>query len=293
MKQQRTLIVLAVAVMAAGIAAYGVYSALRRIPVREVEVGSVPVVVAAEPIALGTRLTTAHLRVAAWPARNPVPGAFSDPQQVVDRGVIATIAENEPVTAFKVAGPESGSGLPPVIPEGMRAVSIRVNDVVGVAGYVTPGTHVDVVLSVSNAGASHGTEPMARTVVGNVLVLTAGTRFDRPEGRNAEAPQRSSVVTLAVLPEDGERIALASTQGSLSLALRNPADAEPVKTQGMKLSVLMRGPGGQPVIEQQENRAVAIRPRVTPVVAQPPPPPPPVYRVEAIRAAKRTEEVID
>jgi pilus assembly protein CpaB len=129
---------------------------------------------------------------------------------------------------------------------------------------------------------------MARTVISNVLVLTAGTRFDQQEAKNGQA-QRSSVVTLAVLPEDGERVALASTQGDLSLALRNPADAEPTKTPGMRMSVLMRGPGGQPVIEQRENRAVAIRPKVVPVV----PPPPPVYRVEAIRAAKRSEEVID
>jgi len=92
-----------------------------------------------------------------------------------------------------------------------------------------------------------------------------------------------------VLPEDGERVALASTQGELSLALRNPVDAEPTKTPGMRMSVLMRGPGGQPIIEQRVDRPVAIRPKVVPVV----PPPPPVYRVEAIRAAKRTEEVID
>jgi len=242
--------------------------------------------VASAPIPVGTRLTADHLRVAAWPARNPVPGAFSDPKQAIERGVITTIAENEPVTAFKVAGPESGSGLPPVIPEGMRAMSIRVNEIVGVAGFVMPGTRVDVVLSVGNPGAGHGNEPMARTVISNVLVLTAGTRYDQAEGRNGE-PQRSSVVTLAVLPEDGERIALASTQGALSLALRNPADAEPTKTPGMKMSVLMRGPGGQPIIEQRQFTAVAIRPR-TPVV----PPPPPIYRVEAIRAAKRTEEVV-
>ena len=288
MKQQRTLIVLVVALIAAGIAAYGVYSAVQSMPVREVEVRSVPVVVAAEPIPVGARLTPDQLRVVAWPARNPVPGAFSDPKQAVDRGVIATLAENEPVTAFKVAGPESGSGLPPVIPEGMRAISIRINEIVGVAGFVVPGTHVDVVLAVNNPGAAHGTEPMARTVISNVLVLTAGTRFDQQEAKNGQ-PQRSAVVTLAVLPEDGERIALASTQGDLSLALRNPADAAPTQTPGMKLSVLMRGPGGQPVIEQRENRAVAVRPRVVPVI----PPPPPVYRVEAIRAAKRSEEVID
>lgn len=286
MKQQRTLIVLVVAVLAAGIAAYGVYSAVQSMPVREVEVGSVPVVVASQPIPIGTRLTTDQLRVVAWPARNPVPGAFTDPTQAVDRGVIATLAENEPVTAYKVAGPESGSGLPPVIPEGMRAMSIRVNDIVGVAGFVMPGTHVDVVLAVNNPGAGHGNEPMARTVVSNVLVLTAGTRFDQQESKNGQA-QRSSVVTLAVLPEDGERIALASTQGDLSLALRNPADAMPTKTPGMRLSVLMRGPGGQPVIEQRPNRIVAIRP-AAPVV----PPPPPIYRVEAIRAAKRSEEVV-
>jgi len=286
MKQHRTLIVLAVAVIAAGVAAYGVYAAIQNMPVREVEVASVPVVVAARPVPVGARLTTDDMRVAAWPARNPVPGAFTDPRQAADRGVIETLAENEPVTVYKVAGPESGSGLPPVIPEGMRAITIRVNEVVGVAGFVMPGTRVDVVLSVDNPGAAHGQEPMARTVLSNVLVLTAGTRYDQQEGRNGE-PQRSSVVTLAVLPEDAERIALASVQGSLSLALRNPADAEPTKTPGMKLSVLMRGPGGQPIIEQRPNRIFAVRPR-EPVV----PPPPPVYRVEAIRAAKRTEEVV-
>jgi pilus assembly protein CpaB len=287
MKQQRTLIVLAVAVIAAGVAAYGVYAAIQRMPVREVEVATIPVVVAARPIPVGERLAPDDVRVAAWPARNPVPGAFADPKQAIDRGVIAMLAENEPVTVYKVAGPESGSGLPPVIPEGMRAMSIRVNEVVGVAGFVMPGTRVDVVLSVANPGKANGDEPMARTVVSNVLVLTAGTRFDQQESKNGQA-QKSSVVTLAVLPEDGERIALASNQGELSLALRNPADAEPTKTPGMKLSVLMRGPGGQPVIEQRQFRTVAIRPVATPVV----PPPPPVYRVEAIRAAKRTEEVV-
>ena len=286
MKQQRTFIVLAVAVITAGIAAYGMYLAIQSRPVREVEIASVPVVVAAKPIPVGARLTAEDLKVAAWPARTPVPGAFADTKMLVDRGTIAIVAENEPVTAFKVAGPESGSGLPPVIPEGMRAMSISVNDVVGVAGFVLPGTHVDVLLSVDNPGGANGSEPMARTVVSNVLILTAGTRYDRQEGQGGE-PQRVGVVTLAVLPEDGERIALASTQGRLSLALRNPADALETKTAGIKLSALMRGPGAQPINEQQQFRTVAIR--RAPAL---PPPPPPVYRVEAIRAAKRTEEVV-
>jgi pilus assembly protein CpaB len=291
MKQQRTLIVLAVAVITAGVAAYGVSSAIQRMPVREVEIGTVPVVVAAKPIPVGARLTKEDLRVIAWPARNPVPGAFSTVEPVVNRGVIDTLSENEPVTSYKVAGPEAGAGLPPVIPAGMRAVSVRVNDVVGVAGFVMPGTRVDVIVSVNNDSGSRGQgDAMARTVVSNVLVLTAGTRFDRQDPKN-DRPQPTSVVTLAVLPEDGERIALASQQGSISLALRNPLDIDPTKTPGIKLAALMKAPGEQPVLDQKENRVVARRPIIQQVVA-PPPVVPAVYRVETIRAAKRTEEVV-
>jgi pilus assembly protein CpaB len=293
MKQQRTLIVLAVAVITAGIAAYGVSNAIQRMPVREVEIGTVPVVVATQAIPVGTRLTKEQLRVIAWPAKNPVPGAFADVQSVVNRGVISTLGENEPVTSYKVAGPEAGAGLPPVIPQGMRAVSVRVNEVVGVAGFVMPGTHVDVIVSVADDGAGRGGGggAMARTVVSNVLVLTAGTRYDRQDPKNTQ-PQPTTVVTLAVIPEDGERIALAMQHGNISLALRNPVDVDPTKTQGIRLAALMRAPGDQPVIDVKENRVV--RPRIIQQVVAAPPPPvvPAVYRVETIRAAKRTEEVV-
>jgi pilus assembly protein CpaB len=170
----------------------------------------------------------------------------------------------------------------------MRAVSIRVNDVVAVAGFVMPGTRVDVIVSVNNAGEGKA-EPMARTVVSNLLVLTAGTRYDKQDPNNAN-PQPVAVVTLAVLPEDAERIALATTQGTLSLALRNPTDVEPTKTPGVRLATLMRGPGAQPIVEQRENRPVAVRPKIVQVVA--PPVAPAVYRVETIRAAKRADEIV-
>jgi len=288
MKQQRTLIVLAVAVITAGIAAYGVSRAIQQMPVREVEIGTVPVVVANEPVPVGARLTEQQVRVIAWPAKSPIPGAFSDVKAVVNRGVISGLAQNEPITSTKVAGPEAGAGLPPIIPVGMRAVSMRVNDVVGVAGFVMPGTHVDVVLSVANDG--QGGQPMARIVVSNVLVLTAGTRYDKQDPNNA-TPQPTSVVTVAVLPEDGERIALAASQGSMSLALRNPTDVDPTKTSGIRLAMLMRGPGAQPIIEQQESRPVAIRPRIVKEVVAAPVVPA-VYHVETIRAAKRADEVV-
>ena len=282
-KQHRTLIVMAVAVVTAAVGSYGVYRAVLQMPVREVEVASVQVVVAAQPIPMGTRLHPNQLRVVAWPSRNPVPGAFADPKQLVDRGVIQPIGENEPITTTKVASLEAGAGLPPVIPEGMRAISVKVNEVVGVAGFVVPGTIVDLLVTVRPSNTPSD-EPMTRTVVSKVQVLTAGTKFDQEKSKNGE-PIPTSVVTLAVLPEDAERIALASNEGKITLALRNPLDIKSTDTKGVKLNALMRGTGPEPVIDHTRNRVIAK-------VAPPTPPPPPIYTVETIRAAKRSAEVV-
>lgn len=290
MKQHRTLIVMTVAVITAGLAALGVYQAVQRLPVRKVEMETVPVVVATRAIPLGTRLTTDDLKVVAWPARTQMPGAFSNVPALLDRGVIAPIGPNEPVTAMRVAGPESGAGLPPIIPAGMRAISVRVNEVVGVAGFVLPGTRVDVLVAVGDDGdESNRKQPMARTVVNNVQVLTAGTRYDQEESKTGK-PQRSTVVTLAVLPADGERIALASNEGQLSLVLRNPLDVDAADTAGIKLAALMKGTGPEPVLDVPKRKMV---PAKKPVAAAPAPPVPQIYKVEAIRAAKRTEEAVN
>jgi pilus assembly protein CpaB len=155
--------------------------------------------------------------------------------------------------------------------------------VVGVAGFVVPGTRVDVLVTVRNTGNAAAQEPMTRTVVSHVEVLTAGTKYDQEKSKEGE-PIQTSVVTLAVLPEDAERIALASNEGKITLALRNPLDVEATDTRGIKLPALMRGTGPEPVVDPERNRVVARRP--------PPTPPPPVYTVEAIRAAKRSNEVV-
>jgi pilus assembly protein CpaB len=281
-KQHRTLVVMLVAVLTAALGSYGVYRAVLSMPVREVEVASVNVVVAAQSLTMGTRLHANHLRVVAWPSRNPVAGAFADPKELVDRGVISPIAENEPITTSKVASAEAGAGLPPVIPEGMRAISVRVNEVVGVAGFVVPGTIVDVLVTVRAADAKD--EPMTRTVVSKVQVLTAGTKYDQEKSKSGE-PIPTSVVTLAVIPEDAERIALASNEGKITLALRNPLDIDSTDTKGVKLAALMRGKNPEPVIDRARNRVVA-KP------APPAPPPPQIYTVETIRAAKRGSEVV-
>jgi pilus assembly protein CpaB len=285
-RQYRTLIVLAVAVVTAGIATFAVLRAVQRIPVREVEVATSQVVVASRSLPVGTRLEAAHLRVVGWPSRNPVPGAFSEPAELLNRGVIVTVQENEPITATKVASAEAGAGLPPVIPEGMRAISVRVNDVVGVAGFVVPGTYVDVLVTVRNPEEKMD-QPMTRTVVSHVQVLTAGTKYDQEKAKDGE-PIAATVVTLMVLPDDAERIALATNEGKVTLALRNPLDISPTETKGVRLASLMRGAGPEPVVDPAKNRVV-------PRKAAPPPAPPPapsVYTVETIRAAKRAEEVV-
>lgn len=281
-KQHRTLIVMAVAVITAGLASFGVYRAIQQIPAREVEVASMHIVVAAQPLPVGTRLHENHLRLVAWPARNPVNGSFSDPKKLVDRGVITPVAENEPITESKVASPEAGAGLPPVIPAGMRAISVRVNEVIGVAGFVVPGTRVDLLVTVKSPDKGND-EPMTRTVVSHVQVLTAGTKYDQENSKDGK-PIPTSVVTLMVLPEDAERIALASNEGKITLALRNPLDVAPTDTRGVRLAALMRGTGPEPIIDPARNRVVARK--------APPTPPPTVYTVETIRAAKRSAEVV-
>src|SRR5229473_1442259 len=147
-RRTRTGAVVALAVVLATLATAGVYRAIQRIPVREVEIATAQAVVAARPLPMGTLLTKDDVKVVAWPARTPLAGGFTSIDQVTNRGVITALSENEPLTETKLAAAGSGGGLPPSIPQGMRAISVRVNEVIGVAGFVVPGTNVDVLVTV-------------------------------------------------------------------------------------------------------------------------------------------------
>jgi pilus assembly protein CpaB len=288
-RNTRTLIVLLVAVVVAGLATFGVYRALQAMPVREVEVAHTYVLVATRPLALGVRLSAADVKVVPWPSRTPLAGSHATPQEVVDRGVIAAVLENEPVTEAKLAPLAAGAGLPPTIPPGMRAISVRVNEVVGVAGFVVPGAHVDVFVTLKRQ-----TDSETRIVVSNVQVLTAGTRYDQEKAKAGEAIP-SSVVTLLLTPEDAERTVLASAEGQLMLALRNPLDVAATASSGTRTEGLFGD--ARPVLAPvpiARPRAVIVAALAAPAVVPPPPPPaPPVpYVVEAIRGAKRTTEPV-
>jgi pilus assembly protein CpaB len=225
------------------------------------------------------------VKLVAWPASSPVPKGFTTVESVLERGLIDAVVENEPLTESKLAPLEAGAGLPPSITEGMRAVSVKVNEVIGVAGFVVPGTHVDVLVTMRRENER---DSMSRVVVSDVQVLTAGTRYDQEKARDGQ-PIPTSVVTLLVTPVDAERIALAATEGQIMLTLRNPLDRKPTDTAGVRTAALLgQAPAPQPVIKSVSGHKVAVPPPVT-VAA---PPPPRIYTVEAIRAAKRAEEVV-
>src|SRR6478735_7913982 len=179
---------------------------------------------------MGTLIAREDVKLVPWPASDPLPGGFDAVEKVVNRGLVASVLKNEPLSESKLAPTEAGAGLPPTIPTGMRALSVKVNEVIGVAGFTVPGTRVDVLAMIRDNSVS-----MSRIVVANVLVLTAGTKYDQDESRKDGKPIRTTVVTLSVTPTDAERIALAATEGQIVLALRNPLDAESSATSGVRM----------------------------------------------------------
>jgi pilus assembly protein CpaB len=288
-RQTRTFIVLLVAVGAAGLASFGVYRAISSIPERRVEIATKHAVVAAKSLPLGELLTKESVKLVAWPEATPLEGGFDTIEEVIDRGLISSVVLNEPITENKLAAKEAGAGLPPTIDPGMRAISIKVNDVSNVAGFVAPGTRVDVVVVIEDENAK---DKLSRVVVSNVEVLTAGTRFDQDEARKDGKAVRSTVITLMVSPVDAERIALAQSEGDLMLTLRNPLDVDPTTTTGVRKRALFASETPAPSPERP-----AVR-RATAKAPTPAPAPLPVIpavqtlRIETIRAAKRTEAVI-
>lgn len=278
MARMRVFIILAVAIGLGGTFALGTYRYIRNMPVRQVTLPTTPVVVAAGNLALGTELRREDLRAIAWPADAVPGGSFKDPQELIGRGLIQPVAQNEAILTSKLAPVGAGAGLPPVIPDGKRALSVRVNDVIGVAGYVLPGTRVDVVATVNPTNQQN--EMTSKVVLTNVPVLAAGTRIEQDVEKNK--PVSVSVVTLLVDPTEAERLTLASTEGKIQLALRNPLDKTAPPTPGIRPAALLGYVAARPAAAP---RVAAARPAL-------PPPPPSPPTVEIIRGDKRAQEVV-
>jgi len=230
----------------------------------------VDVVIAAGDIQVGAKIEDKDVKVVRFPSGDLPPSCFHLKSSVVGRGVVLPIAKGEFVLPLKLAGENAGYGLPSLIPPGMRAVSVRVNEVVSVAGFVLPGTRVDVLLTGNPSGAS---EQQTTTVLENVAVIATGQRLER---NAAGDPQSTPVITLLVSPDDAQKLTLASTQGRIQLALRNPLDTKQQDLASMRTNSLYKNVSApMPVVRERHKRKTVELP-----------PAPDLYTVQVIRGNK-------
>jgi len=274
MNRTRLLFIGFVALALGAFVAFVVYKNLLNQSASKNEPG-IDVVMATSDLQVGSKLEDRDIRLTKVPASLVPPNAYHSASKLIDRGVILPISKGEFILPSKLADEHAGSGLPALIPPGMRAVSVRVNEVVAVAGFVVPGTHVDVLLTGNPGGAN---EQQTTTVLENVKVIAAGQKLER---NAAGEPQTTPVITLVVAPDDGQKLTLAAAQGHIQLALRNPVDTKPVETAPTKTNGLYRlvDTTPKPVVHQKAPKKLMAEA----------PPPPGAYKVEVIRGNKVDE----
>jgi pilus assembly protein CpaB len=237
----------------------------------------VDVVVAANDIQVGSKVEEHDVHLVKFPPTSLPAGSYTKRSQVLGRGVVVPIAKGEFVLPSKLAPENAGSGLPSLIPPGMRAVSVRVNEIVSVAGFVTPGTRVDVLLT----GTPHGgSEQQTTTVLQNVAVIASGHTLERTSTGEA---QNTPVITLLVSPDDAQRLTLASAEGHIQLSLRNPLDTRQDEVAASNAKGLYKG--------STPSITPAPVPRVHPVKkkTEAPAPAPTVLSVEVYQGDKKAE----
>ncbi len=281
MNRNRLLMIGVVALLLATFVSYSIYRVLRVAMAANHPTATTTVVAAAANLPVGTRLEEKDLRLIKMPTADLPPGAHFATSEVVGRGVVVPMTKSELVLDSKLAGANAGAGLPSLIPSGMRAVSVKVNDVISVAGFVTPGTRVDVVLTGSpekNATSDPGMITTT-TVLQNVQVLAANQKLQK---NDQGEPQQVTVITLLVNPEDAQKLVLASSEGRIQLSLRNPLDTQDETVPALKNATLYRQqPGGAPAPKPRPD----LRHFAKAAPAAPAPPAP--YVVEMIRGDKR------
>ena len=236
MRRNRIAFVIVLALASGLLAGYSALRYLRERPTRLVAADAPgverPVVVAARDIPLGALLDPEDLSVIDWPS-DAIPAGFqAQVSDLVGRAAVAPMRRNEPILDTKLAGVGAQAGLAAAIPDGMRALSVRVDEVVGVAGFVRAGARVDVLVTLTTGQAAQ-----TKSILQNVKTLAADQIYQQdPEGN----PAISTVITLEVSPEDAEILTLASTQGRIQMTLRPSLDLEDVETRGIRVSELLR-----------------------------------------------------
>ena len=255
------------------------------------------VAVAKVAIPLGTKIVPEQIMVVQFPKESMPDGSFETPEKLAGRVAIINIAAREPITESKIAPEGTAGGLSAVIPEGYRAMTVKVDDVVGISGFIMPGTLVDVVVVIDPEAQAGMQNPISKIVLQNIKVLANGQNIDKPQDQREANSVKA--VTLQVTPEQAEKLALASTEGKLQLVMRNQIDQGDDQTPGVNKRGLLSGekattppePGSlkseQPKAQQAEPRVRRVRAEAEPKTAAPATPPAPRASVEMIEGSKK------
>jgi len=296
---RRILIIVTCALVLSVCVSYLVYRAVGARPGVARQPQTTPVVVAARDLEVGSLIRNIDLKMTPWPGTLPK-GAITKPDAIRNRGVASAIYEGEPITEARLAQPGSGGGLAGTIPAGMRACAVKVNEVVGVAGFVVPGMRVDVLVTGQPPGGNPLDGPRVRTLLQNIQVLSAGTNFQRDE---ESKPEQAQVVTLLVTPSQAEVLSLAGNETRIQLVLRNPMDTQVMSPPGAMVSNLfgdMRVAEAAPEATTRRitpatahsvasgATAPGVTPPSVPLAASPPSAATP-YVVEELNGATRTQ----
>ncbi|NVM75136.1 pilus assembly protein CpaB [Duganella sp. SG902] len=250
------------------------------------------VAVALLDISMGARITPELVHMVDWPASSVPPGAMTDPKALEGRITRSNIQRGEPITEGKLAPAGTSGGLSAVVAEGKRAMTVRVNDVVGVAGFALPGNYVDILVNMqSDSGGDHTVreQPISKIVLERILVLAIAQESNRDDTK----PKVVNAVTLELTPEQVEKLDLARSVGTLSLVLRNQIDPKSANTEGATKSSLLDGvpPSAAPVARNEPSP-----PAAPPAVAAAPPAPRPapapraIDKVEVIKGLERSSQ---
>lgn len=243
MRNKRFVIVLGGAIVFGLVAAVSVSKYLSSAQAYSKNLSSV--VVAKVSINAGEKLIAEQLETMQFPRGAAPDGVFESPDKLVGRVAVVSIAAREPVTDFKLAPEGSAAGLSSMIPEGYRAMTVKVDDVVGVNGFIMPGALVDVVVVINPVENNGQQNPISKIVLQNIKVLANGQNIDRP--KSEREPESVKAVTLQVLPEQAEKLALASSEGKLQLVMRSSVDQGDEQTQGVDKRRLLGGERAAPV----------------------------------------------
>ena len=287
---RRVMLILLVALVVASGASYVAYRLVRNTLAKSSTTATTSqVVVAKRNLEIGTIVKKEDVGMAQWVGAVPK-GVITLEKDALDRGVVSTVYEGEPIVESRLANLGAGGGMAATIPPGMRACAVRVDQVVGVSGFAVPGMRVDVLIMGSPPGGATSDGPKIKTVLQNVQVLSAGQNIQKDaEGK----PVQVQVVNLLVTPEQAEILSLASNESKIQLILRNPLDTEASKTEGSTMASLFSGVKTKAPAQAAGTAARTAPAAVKPPVAPPKTPaiqaPPAIYLIEVINGPRKDQ----